>query len=370
MRAVALCATRIFTVFSATWIAGCCLYSTPRHDGPPSDHFDGRGRFFNPWGDESHADPLDLARWQVNRDRTPWPERPDAPPGAKPPPRVARGELRVTFVNHATTLIQIDGLNILTDPVWSKRVGPTSFAGITRKRPPGIRFEDLPRIDAVLVSHNHYDHLDLPTLERLSREHSPRVFVGLGIETWLEGQGVERVSEADWWDSFPLSERVLLHYVPAKHFSMRGACDRDGTLWTGYVLETKSGGSVYFAGDTGFAPHFGWIGRRFAPIRLALLPIGSYRPRWFMKGVHISPEEAVAAHEALGAENSVAIHFGTFQQADDGEMEPVRDLYAALSKLPTTRRRFWALAHGEGRVIPAVPARLPVRRRSGSRPTL
>jgi L-ascorbate metabolism protein UlaG (beta-lactamase superfamily) len=331
---------------------GCCAFSSPRYRGPVSRNFDGE-RFHN----QSGAQPgtmSDLLRWQLDRKRGPWREWTDAAPGPAPPERVADGELRVTFVGHSTLLVQLDGLNVLTDPIWSDRASPVGFAGPSRVRPPGIRFQDLPPIDVVLISHNHYDHLDMATLKRLHETHQPRVFVGLGVRELLRREGITQVTEMDWWTRAPLRDGVVLHSVPAQHFSNRGACDQNLSLWTGFVLQADSG-SVYFAGDTGFGPHFAQIRRRLGAPRLALLPIGAYRPRWFMSAVHVSPEEAVRAHQQLGALRSVATHFGTFQLADDGQDEPVEELAEALKKSGVPSDHFWVLGFGEGRAVPARP---------------
>ena len=332
---------------------GCCALSAPRYSGAATASFDGkRFRNMQPTKLPSFSD---LVRWQMNRKRGPWRDWTDAPPGAPPPRRVSNGQLRATFVNHATVLLQIDGLNILTDPIWSKRASPVSWAGPRRVRPAGLRFEDLPPIDAVLVSHNHYDHMDLPTLKRLERAHSPRFVVGLGNGALLAARGI-RPAELDWWQSVSLARGVRVHLVPARHFSSRGLCDRDGALWGGFVVEGPSG-RVYFAGDTGFGPHFAEIGERLGPIRLAMLPIGAFRPRWFMEPAHISPEEAIRAHELLGATTSLAVHFGTFPLGDDGEEEPVHELRRALRAARVPEAQFWVLGFGEGRDVPPVEGR-------------
>jgi L-ascorbate metabolism protein UlaG (beta-lactamase superfamily) len=259
--------------------------------------------------------------------------------------------MRVTFVNHATVLIQQDGLNVLTDPIWSRRASPFSWIGPPRHRPPGLRFEDLPPIDVVVVSHAHYDHLDLPTLKRLQQAHRPRFFVGLGVKEVLARAGIAPVTELDWWQSETLSPTVELRAVPAQHFANRGLFDRDRILWVGWVVKGPAG-LAYFAGDSGAGPHFQEIRQRLGPVRLAVLPIGAYLPRWFMRRVHQSPAEAVAAADALGASTSVGIHFGTFALADDGQDEPPAALAAALSSRPTTPPRFWVLGFGEGRPVP------------------
>jgi L-ascorbate metabolism protein UlaG (beta-lactamase superfamily) len=255
--------------------------------------------------------------------------------------------MRVTFVGHSTALLQTAGMNVLTDPVWSERASPVAWAGPRRHRPPGLRFEDLPPIDLVLISHNHYDHLDLPTLRRLAREHAPRFVAGLGVGRLLTDVGVGPVLEMDWWQQAAGPGDLTVSCVPARHFSGRGLRDRNASLWCGYVLHGP-GGLVYFAGDTGFGGHFEEIARRLGAPRLALLPIGAYLPQWFMGPVHLSPPEALRAHRILGARTSVGLHFGTFRIADDADGQAV----AVLRAEGGDQEAFWVLAGGEGRDAP------------------
>ena len=340
----------IVTGFAAAVAAFAVLFerkivAAPRFRGDESDHFDGE-RFHNHqsgWQTEAS-----FLQWQMNREPGRWREWVDAAPGPPPPARVGDGGLRVTFVNHATTLIQMDGMNILTDPIWSDRCSPVSFAGPKRHRPPGIRFEELPKIDVVLVSHNHYDHLDLPTLRMLQKEHDPIIITPLGNGALMARGGVKGARELDWWGAAdPGGLRITA--VPAQHFSARGISDRNRNLWGGFVISGASG-NVYFAGDTGWGKHFAEVAERFGPMRLAILPIGAYLPRWFMKPAHISPAEAVDAHDALKASTSMAIHFGTFNLGDDGETQPVDDLREAIAAKGNPR--FWVLEFGEGRDVP------------------
>lgn len=302
-------------------LAGWAL-SAPRYRGPRSDHFDGK-KFHN-LAPTEHAGFTDMVRWLANRDEGPWDEWRNVGRAGKVVDRVAGDALHVTWVNHATMLIQTAGVNILTDPIWSDRCSPVSFAGPKRHHPPGLRFEDLPPIDVVLLSHNHYDHTDVPTLDRLRRDHNPRIFAGLGNGAFVKG-----ATDLDWWQSVDVAPGVRLHAVPAQHFSSRGLADRDANLWCGYVLET-AGGAVYFAGDTGWGPHFEMIRDRFGPVRVAILPIGAFRPVWFMRAVHISPAEAVRAAQTLEAAVSIPMHYGTFHLGDDGQDEPVEELRRAL----------------------------------------
>ncbi len=322
-----------------------------KYSGPISDHFNGEV-FFNPGG-KPMAGPGGVIQWLKNREPGPWRKWTDAAPGPTPPERVSDGGLRLTFIGHSTSLIQMDGLNILCDPVWSMRASPVPFAGPKRHRPPGLRLDQLPTIDLILQSHDHYDHFDVPTHRKIARQWQPKYAVPLGVKQRILGKGLasaERVSELDWGDQAAVTADVRVTAVPARHFSGRGLRDRNRTLWCGYVVEGPSG-AVYFAGDTGWGSHFREIGERFPNIRLALIPIGAYRPQWFMGPVHISPDDAVRAHEDVGAATSVGIHFGTFHLADDGQDEPVEELKRALDSRKV-QHRFWTLGEGEGRDIP------------------
>lgn len=324
-----------------------CLFSAPGYGGPQSAHFDGK-RFHNQV-ERQRSDWRDFWKWQSNRKRGQWSAYRSAPPGPPPPNRVEMDRLRVTFVNHATALIQMDGVNILTDPIWSERCSPVSFAGPRRVRPPGIRFEDLPPIDLVLVSHNHYDHMDIATLRRLDAAYHPSFYVGLGNREFLKSNGLSSVVELDWWQERQFKQLNLVS-VPSQHFSNRGLTDSDKTLWTGFAVIGRAG-YVYFAGDTGWGPHFEQIRARLGNPRLALLPIGAFLPEWFMSRAHVSPEQALEAHKILRASASMAIHFGTFELGDDGETEASdRLLKAVAASRPV--QPFWILDFGEGRDVP------------------
>jgi L-ascorbate metabolism protein UlaG (beta-lactamase superfamily) len=324
-------------------------FSAPRYQGTCTDHFDGK-KFHNLELPRRQG-VLGFWRWRLTRRPGYWSERTNSQTGQPPPLRVGGPGLRVTFINHATVLIQMEGINILTDPTWSERASPLSWAGPRRRNLPGIRFEDLPPIDFVLISHNHYDHLDIQTLNRLHAEHAPRFIGGLGNRALLEKHGVNEVTDLDWWEALEVRPGIRLACVPAKHFSGRGFSDGDATLWCGYIVEGPSG-NVYFAGDTALGKHFQEIQRRFAPLRLALLPIGAYLPAWFMRPIHLSPEDAVEAHHILEAAVSMAIHFGTFPLGDDGEFEPVNALREVLSRKNRGHSPFWILDRGEGRDVP------------------
>ncbi len=263
------------------------------------------------------------------------------------------GGLRVTWVNHSTVLLQMDGVNVLTDPMWSQRSVP--IIGKRRRRPPGIRFEALPKIDAVLVSHDHHDHMDLPTLRRLAAAHHPTIYAGLGNAAFLARKRVPGGHDLDWWQSAEIAPKVTLTAVPARHHSGRGLFDHDRTLWCGFVLSGPSG-SAYFAGDTGWGAHFAAIGKRFPRLRLALLPIGGFKPEWYMRGHHLGPADVIQAHRDLGAATTVPIHFGTFPLSEDGQTEAVDLLRATLAHTPDVAPRVVILDNGQSLDVPPVPA--------------
>ena len=296
-----------------------------RTGGPPfPKHSDGT-RFYNPEGPQPPG-LLDLLRWKRTSRPQPAPRFISDVAQSIPPRRVEGGGLRVTLVNHSTVLLQQSGCNILTDPIWSERASPLPWIGPRRRRKPGVSWENLPPIDAVLISHNHYDHLDLPTLRRLAARGDSTFIVPARCAALLQSQQIGTVHELDWGESLSLPN-FTIHSVPALHFSGRGILDRNRTLWCGYVIQCRER-LVYFAADTAFGSHFARIRERFGPPRLALLPIGAYEPRWFMSPIHMAPGDAVKAHEILGAATSIAIHHGTFQLADESIDAPRKQLLA------------------------------------------
>jgi L-ascorbate metabolism protein UlaG (beta-lactamase superfamily) len=306
-------------------------------------HFDGK-RFYNPDAPQVPG-LLEVLRWKLT-------SRPEPSPGfisdvdpSIPPRRVEGSGLRTTLVNHSTVLLQQRGSNILTDPIWSERASPLSSIGPRRRRKPGVSWDDLPCIDAVLISHNHYDHLDLPTLRRLAARGNSTFVVPARGARLLRSENIGPAHELDWGESLSLPG-FTVHCVPALHFSSRGIYDRNKTLWCGYVIECQER-LVYFAGDTGFGRHFAQIRERFGSPHLALLPIGAYQPRWFMSPVHMAPNEAVRAHQVLAAGTSIAIHHGTFQLSDDGIDTPRQQLIACAQHLS-----FLVLRNGQFADIP------------------
>jgi L-ascorbate metabolism protein UlaG (beta-lactamase superfamily) len=287
-------------------------------------HFDGK-RFYNPNAPQVRGF-LEVIRWKLTSRPEPSPSFISDVQSSQPPRRVEGSGLRATLVNHSTVLLQQRGSNILTDPIWSQRASPLSWIGPPRRRKPGVSWEDLPCIHAVLISHNHYDHLDLPALRRLAARGDSTFIVPTGVARLLGSENIGPAHELDWGESLSLPG-FTVHCVPALHFSSRGIFDRNMTLWCGYVIESQEQ-LVYFAGDTAFGPHFAQIREKFGPPRLALLPIGAYEPRWFMSPVHMAPDEAVRAHEILAAKTSIAIHHGTFKLTDEGIDTPKKQLIA------------------------------------------
>jgi L-ascorbate metabolism protein UlaG (beta-lactamase superfamily) len=277
-------------------------------------HFDGK-RFYNPNGSQAPGW-IDALRWKLTSRGEPSPRFVSDVEQSTPPRQVEGGELRVTLVNHSTVLLQQRTSHILTDPIWSERASPLSWVGPRRRRSPGVRQEDLPRIDIVLISHNHYDHLDLQTLHWMARRGDAVFFVPMGLSELLGSEGIGPVYQLDWGDHKKVNTTTV-HCVPAVHFASRGIFDQNKTLWCGYVISNENG-IIYFAGDTAFGDHFAQIHEQFGSPRLALLPIGAYEPRWFMSPIHMAPEDAVRAHAILDSGTSIAIHHGTFQLADDG----------------------------------------------------
>ncbi len=291
-------------------------------------HFDGRC-YYNPDGRQLPGVNKALL-WKLTSRPEPSPQFLADVEESKPPRYVDGNGLRISLVNHSTVLLQQPASNILTDPIWSERASPLSWIGPRRRRKPGIAWDDLPQIDAVLISHNHYDHLDLPTLRRLAARGRSNFVVPARVARLLRSSNIGAVHELDWGQSLSLGG-LTIHCVPALHFSSRGLFDRNLALWCGYVIELQ-GRKVYFAGDTAFGSHFSQIRERFGAPRLALLPIGAYEPRWFMSPVHMAPDDAVRAHAILAAETSIAIHCGTFQLGNDGIDTPKGQLMAIAPK--------------------------------------
>jgi L-ascorbate metabolism protein UlaG (beta-lactamase superfamily) len=310
-----------------------------------SDHFDGK-RFFNPYVDTSRSF-RELLHWRRTRKPAPWPKQAEPEPsGPAPMAAVNGGRIAATYIGQATVLIQCAGFNILTDPIFSLRASPLSWLGPKRARGPGVAFEDLPHIHAVLLSHNHYDHMDLPSLRRLQARFAPPIVTGLGNGAYLARKGIAGAIELDWWEDCEPLPGLRVHFVPSQHWSNRFFAGIRTMLWGGHVIETAAG-RVYFAGDTGYPGHFTEIRERLGAPRLALLPIGAYEPRWFMGPQHMNPDDAVRAHLDLGAAASMAMHFATFDLSDEGMDEPVRALIEARARHGVAEEQFRAPEFGD-----------------------
>jgi L-ascorbate metabolism protein UlaG (beta-lactamase superfamily) len=254
----------------------------------------------------------------------------------------------VTWIGHSTLLVQLDGVSLLTDPQWSERASPWSFAGPSRVMPPGLRFEDLPPIDVVLISHDHYDHLDVPTVRRLWAAHRPRFVAPLGFRAWFAELGIDAVDELDWWETRAVKGLTLV-CVPAQHWSARAPWDENRRLWSGWAVLGRDR-RLYFAGDTGYyAPLFQEIARRLGPFDLGAIPIGAYLPPALMRSSHLTPEEALQAFDDVRARRLVPIHWGTFDLAHEPLDEPPVRLEVEGQRRGLGPGRIWILRHGETR---------------------
>ncbi len=296
----------------------------------------------------------DVLRWVVTRKAQRWPRWMDNPPPSPLVQRIEGQELRLTFINHATVLIQAEGINILTDPVFAYRVSPVRFAGPRRHRAPGLSLENLPVIDAVVISHTHFDHLDLVSLRSICERDQPQLIAPLKTAKLVGGLTSRHYTELNWWETTRLQCGLDLTFVPALHWTSRKLGDENTSLWGGYVL-AYSDGPVYFAGDTGFGDGalFEQIADEFPNLRCALLPIGAYEPRWFMRAQHMNPAEAIDAFQALSASYALGIHHGTFQLTDEAHEAPISDLTAALSDTGIPSERFRTLDNGQAWDVPA-----------------
>jgi len=342
-----------------------CSHRNPYYD-PAKPHHTPEG-FRNNYLDRK---PDGLLKWQWQRITQGLPKPPANNyqfPVVKPDVAALRAnktETTATWIGHATVLLQIQGVNVLTDPIWSNRASPLSFMGPKRHVPPPLALEELPHIDVILISHNHYDHLDRATVEQLNKQAGgpPLFLVPLGIKPWLNDLGITNVKELDWWDNVAQGG-LNFHLVPVQHWSARSLTDRQETLWGGWTVHTDKNAavpfSVLFAGDTGFSKDFEDIAKRFGSFDLALIPIGAYAPRWFMQTQHIDPADAVKIHQTVKAGHSIGIHWGTFEMADESLDEPPIALADERKKAGVADDAFVALKHGEtvrfdtsGAVIP------------------
>jgi L-ascorbate metabolism protein UlaG (beta-lactamase superfamily) len=345
------------------WLAACGATRNPHYDPSRTHHRpDGFVNVAGPTGGKPFSE---FARWQYERSRDGLPKAPaDRVAGYAGFP-VQRPDLALlhenrrgarvtaTWIGHATLFLQLGGRNLLVDPVFSDRASPLSFAGPQRRVPLPARLDELPVADVVLISHNHYDHLDEATVRALQAQAGgPPLFVApLGVDLWLRSVGATRVERLDWWDTLR-ADGLEIVLTPAQHWSSRSPWDRNATLWGGFAVRMP-GFTFWYSGDTGYAPIFAEIGRRIGPIDLAAIPVGAYEPRWFMKDQHVNPDEAVRIFREVGARAAIGVHWGTFELTDEPLDAPLADLPAALDAQGVARDRFVLFRHGETRVYGA-----------------
>jgi N-acyl-phosphatidylethanolamine-hydrolysing phospholipase D len=328
-------------------------------DERPSHHVPG-GRFRNPWPEAAEDDAIRRRGFHLVREWVTGSHPPDPSPGALPlaephpsHPAAAAGELRITWVGHATYLMQLPGLNLLTDPVWSLRASPLRWMGPKRFAPALPALDALPEVHGVLLSHDHYDHLDRPTVIALRKRFGAGLtwYTPLGYRSWFAGLGIDRVVELDWWDEVELPDtdyRVVA--APARHWTRRTPWSTNARLWSSFAVLPRGpeGRRVYFAGDSAYTSVYAEVGRRLGPFDASLIPIGAYEPRWFMKASHMNPEEAVQAYVDLGATGAfLPSHWGTFRLTFEDPLEPPARLRSAWSERGLDARRLHVPRHGE-----------------------
>lgn len=355
-------AAGLWSALAAAALVGCAS-SNPAYDPSKPHHLPNgfRNLHASPHGEPDGG----FWAWQWQRLRADLPaDRPERVPRAAVDLarlQQASADLTFTWLGHSSALWQVNGLRIMTDPHLSERASPVSYAGPKRLNAPPITADQLPRIDVVLISHNHYDHLDLATVQRLAAQPggSPLFVVPLGVGRWMADQGITRVKEMDWWEQFEVpaaAGAVTVNFVPSHHWSSRTPWDRSATLWGGFVMQAPMGAapvSLYYTGDTGYAPDFAEIGRRFGGFDFSMIPVGCYEPRWFMRGQHVNEEEAVRIHQDVRSRQSIGVHWGVFRLCDDPIDAPMDGLPAALDRLQVARDAFVLPVLGETRVLRA-----------------
>ena len=325
------------------------LLSCRPYSGPVSAHFNGK-KFINPSRRPAKGF-KEVGRYGRERvpDKWRYVEDPDSHKRQIPTPNSAH--IQYTFINHSSFLIQWNGINILTDSIWSKRCSPFQWAGPRRMRPPGINYEHLPPIHLILISHNHYDHLDKITFKKLVKDFQPKVIAPLGLAHLLTKWGAKQVTELDWWQTDDF-HGLSITATPCNHFSSRGLFDRDKTLWAGYSLSDQRR-KIYYTGDTGYSEVFKEIGEKLGPFDLSFIPIGAYKPEWFMSPIHISPCQALQVHHDVKSKKSVAMHFGTFPLADDNPETSTSALRRCLKEKDISEEDFSLPKEGSSYVVNA-----------------
>lgn len=327
------------------------LGSAARPMRPISDHFDGK-HFFNPTLPKGYVPRISSVFKMLSEKKSSWPKTAKNLGTPRMHEELGPGDVAITFIGHVTFLIQMPGINILTDPIWSKRASPFRRIGPRRVRSPAVAFDDLPPIDLILISHNHYDHLDLKTLKRLQERFAPKALIAAGDKRLVQSTGLTDVHEFDWWDELQLRPGLKVTFAPTQHFSARSLWNRQKSLWGGFMIENE-GRRVFFCGDAGYSSHFVDIKKRLGAPDIALFGIGSYEPRWFMRSMHMNPAEAVQAHEDIGSKQSIAMHFGTFRMSAEGIDQPKDELRIALSQKGISEDSFAVLKEGETRIFRA-----------------
>jgi L-ascorbate metabolism protein UlaG (beta-lactamase superfamily) len=329
---------KILMLFILVFISSC----SHSEQFPVSDHYDG-SRFFNPNGPGTKS-LWDVFLWKLKSNPADWPS--EVKNKKYVFKKIDSEKAVITFINHATFMIQLPELNILTDPIFVKRAGPfQSFGPVKRVREAGIDLKNLPKIDLILISHNHYDHLSLEDLKTIALRDRPVILCPLGDKKLLENNGLKNIKELDWWTNTNV-KNVLFTFTPVQHWSARGVFDKNKSLWGGYFIQ-KENLKMYFAGDTGYTRYFKLTKERLGAPDISLLPIGAFEPRWFMKDFHMDPEEALKAHLDLSSKLSFGMHFGTFKLTDEAYTAPVDELKEKMKKLNLTEKSFKVLDFGE-----------------------
>lgn len=338
---------KLIIIFTSSLLFMNCSNSKPFSK---SDHYDPQsGIFFNPTLEKQSKNILDILKWKFATTAKEWPTN---IPLSHQPLLISpykNNDVNLTFINHSTFLIQLKEMNILTDPVYSKRVSPVSWLGPKRVHEPGVALDDLPPIHMVIISHNHFDHLDINTLKKLEEKFKPHFLVPLGDEVLLKKEGLKKVSSLDWYQSFTLNEIEFI-FTPTQHWSRRGLFDTNKSLWGGYIIRNQKK-KIYFGGDAGYSKYFKEIYKLYGPMDISLLPIGAYAPRWFMQDMHMDPEEAIWAHQDLESKKSIGIHFGTFQLTNEAREEPTQKLQIHLKNQKISPDDFMVLEPGQSKLF-------------------
>ncbi len=332
---------KYFLIFISLFLSSACAskkYKT-------SDHFDGK-KFFNP-GLPGVKGFGELLKWQFEGGKVKWPDHRENTVKPQLVDKLDPKAISTTFINHATHLVQMNGLNILTDPIFSERASPFSWIGPKRARKPGMKLDELPRIDLIVISHNHYDHMDAESIELLTQKFDPLFIVPLGNAELIKDMGAKKIVELDWWEEHIIEKnQTTIKVVPTQHWSSRALFDRNEALWCGFIIKNNFK-QFYYSGDTGYGEHFKKISEKFGKMDLSFLPIGAYEPRWFMKQQHMNPDDAVQAHLDVKSAKTIGTHFGTFQLTNEGIDDPVEALKVARERKNINSNDFVALEHGQ-----------------------